>query len=53
MSIIPGCEHFYRGKAASGCRWLVGTIIAYVAFLPLGVLVHIAAAYSAATTTAD
>jgi TM2 domain-containing membrane protein YozV len=47
--IIPGAGQMYLGKVGKGLVWLVLTVFFYVAFLPLGFIVHIACIVAAAT----
>ena len=47
--IIPGAGQMYKGNVGTGLMWLFGTAVGYVAFIVLGVILHLVCIVNAAS----
>ena len=50
---IPALGQMYTGRAGAGIVWLGGTVAAYLAFVGVGVLVHVVCVIAAASNASS
>lgn len=51
--VIPGAGQMYCGHVGGGLGWLIGVVLLYVLFVPLGLVLHLACIVAASSLAAS